>query len=374
MLEIRFFSVLVRGYMRPPARYSPRRGRRRSRRSRRSAIAGKRINSRRKHQRPLGQLRRPMSPAAISRRRRSRVARRRAATGLDVWLTLRMLAVGGVLGLAYAALAVAAVAIAVDHFASHPLLVLVPVTLGWFLFVHMTTADHLALKAAHAKHVFSEEEPELCELVRRLSIVADIKPPRVAISRLRAPNSLAVGLLPSRRTVVVTEALRERLTPHELEAVLAHELSHLANRDAFVLTAASFYRVIAGFFGDPTLTHPDETPPKHPAMPIGRVLFAPLRWALLGIGSALTLSLSRYREYAADRGAAMLTGSPESLISALTKLGPANRRIPSRDLRRLGAAHPFLLLPVVFKRWGLLSDHPPLDKRIARLQRLAADS
>jgi len=182
--------------------------------------------------------------------------------------------------------------------------------------------------------------------------------PRLAVVEKETPNAFTVGITPGRTVVAVTTGLTDALNDHELEAVLAHELTHIANRDASVLTVVSFPRTL----GLTLVT--DES--------IAGFVFLvvwPLGLPLFALGTLLTLTVSRYREYAADRGAALLTGAPEQLISALRKL--SDRRIPSGDLRLQGAAEAFCIVPVRIPRFELFMDHPPLEKRLAALEELA---
>jgi heat shock protein HtpX len=299
----------------------------------------------------------------------------RVRTGRDASLTIRMSCVLAALGVFYGAVAALTVTVVFDswphgHEIRGLLLSLMLVTVGW---AHFWIADDLVLKSSRAYVVNRATEPELHTAIDRLALLADIAPPKLALSPLDSPNSFAVGLRRGKRTVVVTHTLRDRLTRSELEAVLAHEISHIANRDALVLTAASFYRSLAAMFGDPQLLNAQTGANRDTREYLPRILLAPIRWSLLAIGAPLTRALSRYREYTADVGATLLTGSPESLMSALIKLEGDPRGTPRHDLRLVAGAHPFLLLPMRSSRWSLMMDHPPLGKRLARLERLARD-
>jgi heat shock protein HtpX len=234
---------------------------------------------------------------------------------------------------------------------------------------HFKSADWIVLRMVRAREVDKRAEPRLVGAIERLAALADIPAPQVALSPLAAPNALATGISRPGSTVVVTEALLHTLTPEELEAVLAHEVSHVANRDAAVLAAATSFRSIAALFGDPRLTNPDAELDANFRARIGRVVSAPVRWPLLIVGTPLVLALSRYREYAADRGSALLTGRPEELMSALRKLSGATP--PELDLRAAGASA-FWIVPVR-RSFELLSDHPPLEKRLHRLERIARE-
>ena len=304
----------------------------------------------------------------------------RRDTGRDGWLTARMILVCAALALAYVAFFTASVALVVLLWDTSPLFVFVPALVAILVLVHLTLADTLVLAAGRARLVTHREEPELHDVVERLSLLAGVRSPRVAVSSLPVANALAAGLTPGRATIVVTESLRDDLTERELEAVLAHELSHVANRDALVMTGASFFRTLAGVLDLRRLL--SSTGGDAPTEPfrledigvwIGFWLLSPIRWVLLGFGSVLTLALSRYREYSADRGAAHLTGAPEQLMSALQKLDGDDRQIPHADLRRVANAEAFLIVPVRKRSFELLSDHPPLEKRLARLAEISRE-
>jgi heat shock protein HtpX len=277
-----------------------------------------------------------------------------------------MLAVAAVLGIGYLGLAVLAAAVLLEgSWPSRVIIAPVLVVLSW---AHFWIADDLVLRASRARRIDRTEEPELQGSIDRLALLADIAPPNLAVSPLRSANSFAVGLRRQKRTVVVTPALCHELTSTELDAVLAHEISHLANRDALVLTAASIYRSLAALFGDPALLTHHATRERRNYLPW--ILLAPVRWALLALGAPLTRTLSRYREYTADRGAALLTGSPESLMSALIKLESGANPVSREDLRSVAGARPFLLVPLTTRKWSVMTDHPPLAKRLARLERM----
>jgi heat shock protein HtpX len=194
--------------------------------------------------------------------------------------------------------------------------------------------------------------------LERLAALADVPVPRLAVVDTKTPNAFTVGITPGRTVVAVTEGLSHALNDRELEAVLAHELTHIANRDASVMTVVSFPRTLGQtLIGDDSL-----------AVVVLFVVW-PLGLPLWALGTLLTLTVSRYREYAADRGAALLTGAPEQLMSALRKL--SDQRIPSGDLRLQGPAEAFCIVPVRMPRFELFMDHPPLEKRLAALEDLA---
>jgi heat shock protein HtpX len=223
----------------------------------------------------------------------------------------------------------------------------------------LSSSEQLVLSATRAGSE-SQAGERLRPLLERLCGLADLPPPQVAVIDSNAPNAFVVGLVPSRATVVVTRGLLERLEPEELEAVLAHELSHVANRDALVMTATSSFSVIGAW-----LRQPGNFP---------EWIFWPLYAPFYVAGLLVTRALSRYREFVADRGSALLTGAPEQLMSALQKISEELGRIPKVDLRRAGANALFIVpLPSRLRRLSWLSDHPPLEKRLARLGEIARE-
>jgi heat shock protein HtpX len=284
---------------------------------------------------------------------------RRRAVGRDLGLTLRMLLALALLAVFYAGIGAGVVVI----FWWQPGwlaygLVFVVVALGAAL-AHLHGSESLVLRSAQAGgHGAPVPEPRLERLLERLAELADVPVPRLAVVDTETPNAFTVGITPGRSVVAVTAGLSDALDDRELEAVLAHELTHIANRDASVLTVVSFPRTLGQtLIGDDSL-----------AVVVLFVVW-PLGLPLWALGTLLTLTVSRYREYAADRGAALLTGAPEHLMSALRKL--SDQRIPSGDLRLQGAAEAFCIVPVRTPRFELLMDHPPLEKRLAALEELA---
>ena len=253
---------------------------------------------------------------------------------------------------------------------------LLPPAFVLLLWVHYVSADRLVLGAAHANVVDTARAPELHAIVERLCGVADLPKPKIAIGRLKVPNAFAAGITHARSTIVVTTGLRDRLTKPELEAVVAHKVAHLANRDAVVMTAASAFPVAAAFFlrrrFGPYAFERDELDFEER---LAFKLFSPFAWVLYIVGFLLTVTISRYREYAADRGAAILTGAPEQLMSALQKLSDETDRIPSRDLRALTGLNAFFIVPAATHsaRFTVLRDHPPLEKRLRRLAAISRE-
>jgi heat shock protein HtpX len=222
------------------------------------------------------------------------------------------------------------------------------------LWQHIHRSESVALRAARAKELADDDEPELQALVARVAAMADLPPPRVALARSWAPNAFSVGLNERRAVVAVTsELLRRDFTTAELEAVVAHELAHVANRDGLVMTFVSV-PALAGS----AMWHADDVR--------GKIFFLLLYWPVFFVSLFLMWTLSRYREYVGDRGAALITCAPEQLMSALQKI--AGR--PARGDLRGGLAVQALCIVGRQKGWRrfeLFSDHPPLDKRLERL-------
>ena len=230
-------------------------------------------------------------------------------------------------------------------------------------------SDKIALAAAGAKVVSPAEAPGLHSMIERLCIQADLPKPRIAIAQSDVPNAFAMGRSQKAATVCATTAIIETLEPHELEGVMAHELTHVKNRDVMIMTIASFFASIAamitqfGFwFG---MGDDDDNGPSFAV-----VLLA--SFVVYVISFFLMLALSRYREYAADRGAALITGRPSALASALMKLNGAMQRVPDQDLRQAERMNAFFIVPTSVKSSvaTLFMTHPPMEKRIAALEKL----
>jgi heat shock protein HtpX len=295
---------------------------------------------------------------------------KRKAYGRDAGLTLRMLLTGGLLGLLYVVFAV--VLINVLSVGLVPMLLIV---VGLAVFQYYTS-DRLALAASGAKVVERDQAPELHAMVERLCAMADLPKPRVAVIPTDVPNAFATGRSPKHAAVAVTEGLWRGLEPREVEGVLAHELSHVANRDVLVMTLASFFAMLAGLlarfglyggmFGGGRN--------RDGGTPVWLIVFA-VSIATYILSFVLIRTISRYREYAADRGAALITGAPEHLMSALQKISSQMTRIPQRDLREVEAMNAFFIIPTNVKSsiGELFATHPPLEKRLANLARISRE-
>lgn len=282
-----------------------------------------------------------------------------------------MLVTSFLLGLLYVIFAV--VLFQVLNVGLAPMLLIV---IGLAVFQYYTS-DKIALAASGAKVVTPEQAPELHAMVERLCAMADLPKPRVAIIPTEVPNAFATGRSPKHAAVAVTEGLWHRLEPQEIEGVLAHELSHVANRDVLVMTLASFFAMLAalltrvglygGMFGGGGRS-------RDGGAPAWLIIFVVSIVTYL-ISFVLIRTISRYREFAADRGAALMTGAPEQLMSALQKIASDIVRIPQRDLREVEGMNAFFIIPTTVKSsvGELFATHPPLEKRLARLGEIARE-
>ena len=237
------------------------------------------------------------------------------------------------------------------------------VCLSFLAFLHWTRAEEIVLRAARAKPIPDGEQLQLRAIAERAAAAADLPTPRLALVRSWAPNALAAGLKRERATIAVTTELLRRLDERELEAVVAHELAHVANRDGLVMTFVSGPAMLGA-----AMWSSDD----------GRaqVFYFLFYWPVHVLGLLLMWAISRYREYAADRGSALITGAPEQLMSALTKIA---EREPRGDLRGGAAVSAFCIVPAqrksrldLLRRFEVFVDHPPLEKRLRRLTAIAS--
>jgi len=290
----------------------------------------------------------------------------------DPGLTARMTVTIFLLGLLYVAFIGALLAVGVSY-------TVVIVIAGALLFAQYFFSDKIALFSMHARVVSEQEAPELHAMVDRLCALADMPKPKVGIAESDVPNAFATGRSPRAAVVCVTRGIMRRLDYQELEAVLSHELSHVAHRDVAVMTIASFLGVLAGLITRFTLYAGmfggygggrDNDNNNGAAAVLGIMLISIIVYA---ISFLLTRALSRYRELSADRSGAILIGAPAALASALTKVTGAMSQIPTRDLRSAEAFNAFFFAPAFAKGFSLsslFSTHPPLEKRLEQLARL----
>jgi len=296
---------------------------------------------------------------------------KRKSYGRDAGLTFRMLTTSFLLGLLYVVFGV--VLIQYLNFGLVPVLLIV-IGLAFFQYY---TSDKLALRAAGARIVERDEAPELHDMVERLCAMADLPKPRVAVIDTDVPNAFATGRSPKHAAVAVTRGLWQRLEPQEVEGVLAHELSHVANRDVLIMTIASFFAMLAGLltrFGLYSGMFGGGRSRDNNSVPVWLIVLI-VSVVTYFLSQLLILAISRYREFAADRGSALITGAPEHLMSALQKISSDMFRIPQRDLREVEGMNAFFIIPTSVKSATsqLFMTHPPLEKRLAALSEIARE-
>ena len=291
--------------------------------------------------------------------------RKLSSFGKDTGLQIRMATTLFLLGLVYVVFVGALFAAGVNA-------AFIVIVAGGLALLQLFASDKMALAAMGARVVTPAEAPEFHAMIDRLCVQADLPKPRVAIANTRMPNAFALGRSPKNATVCATTGIMELLSPAELEGVMAHELTHVANRDVMVMTLASFFATIAAyivqfgmFFGGGGSYSDDDD-----NLSFIAVVFISI--AVYIVSFLLMQALSRYREFAADRGAAIITGRPSALASALMKISSGMHQSPPNDLRATAELQAFYIFPPGVGKGlaGLFSTHPPMEKRIAALQRL----
>jgi len=294
----------------------------------------------------------------------------------DIGLSSRMLLTMFLLGLLYVVFVAVLIALRI------PAVLVVLIALGFLLFQYFFS-DRIALFAMRGQEVTPQQAPELHEMIDRLCALADMPKPRVAIAESDIPNAFATGRNPKVAVVCATTGIMRKLSKPELEAVLAHELSHVAHRDVAVMTIASFLGLLAGFvvrmaiyggfYGGGYGSHDDDDDSSTGAV----ILLVVIASAVVyGLSFLLTRALSRYRELSADRAGAMLIGRPSLLASALTKVSGDMARIPTRDLRAAEPLNAFFFAPALapgFSLSSLFATHPSLERRLEQLSRIEAE-
>jgi heat shock protein HtpX len=291
------------------------------------------------------------------------MAKRPEKFGRDTGLQARMVLTMFLLGLVYAVF----VGVLFAAGAGAGVIVVVAAVI---LLVQFFATDKIALATMGVKEVTPAQEPELHGIIERLCVQANLPKPRVGVIETSMPNACAMGRSKKATTVCATRGILELLDPAELEGVMAHELTHVINRDVMVMTLASFFATLAStiaqfalFFGGGYGNSEEE----EDIMIV--VLVSVLVYA---ISFLLLRALSRYREFAADRGSAVLTGRPSALASALLKISGTIERIPSQDMRTAEGMSAFFIIPARAKKslMNIFADHPPLEQRLAALERL----
>jgi heat shock protein HtpX len=290
------------------------------------------------------------------------MASRQANFGKDTGLQARMLLTLFLLGLLY----VVFIGVLFAAGAGAGIIVAIALVL---LVLQLFGSDKIAMATMGVKEVSPAEQPELHGIIERLCVQADLPKPRVCVMETSMPNAFAMGRTRKSTTVCATTGILELLSPPELEGVLAHELTHVINRDVMVMTLAGFFASLAAlilqfafFFGGGGNSEEEED--------IFIVVIASM--VVYAVSFLLMRALSRYREFAADRGGAVLTGRPSALASALIKVTGTIERVPSQDLRSAEALSAFFIVPARAKKslMNIFADHPPLEQRLAALERL----
>ncbi len=291
------------------------------------------------------------------------MAQRKTSFGKDTGLQARMILTMFLLGLVY----VVFIGVLFAAGAGAGIIVIFAVGL---LLMQLFTSDKIAMATMGVKEVSAAEEPELHGIIERLCIQADIPKPRVCVLESPMANAFAMGRSQKSTTVCATRGILNMLEPAELEGVMAHEITHVVNHDVMVMTLASFFATLASlimqfaFFFGGGYGNREEEEDIMIVIVVSVVVYA--------LSFLLLRALSRYREFAADRGSAVLTGRPSALASALMKISGTVERVPTQDLRRVEGMSAFFIIPARAKKsmMNIFSDHPPLEQRLAALARL----
>ena len=293
------------------------------------------------------------------------MANSKAVFKRDPGLQARMLLTMFLLGLLYVGFAGVLLAAGAEA-------AVMAVVIGLFAIAQLFFSDKLALASMGAKEVSPEEAPGLHAMIDRLCIQADLPKPKIAVADMDVPNAFAIGRSQKAATVCATTGIMRTLSPAELEGVMAHELAHVKNRDVLIMTVVSFFASIAAMIMQFAFFFGGGGDDEDGGLPFIVVLLASA--LVYVISFFLMMSLSRYREFTADRGAALTTGRPSALASALMTISGAMQRVPETDLREAERMNAFFIVPASVKGSikTLFSTHPPMEKRIERLQALEA--
>lgn len=290
----------------------------------------------------------------------------------DVGLSMRMLLTIFLLGAVYVVFG------GVLWYVGVPPVLLIAVA-ALIAFVQFFYADKIALFSMRAREVSEAEAPQLHEMIGRLAAQANLPKPRVAIVNTSVPNAFATGRSKNHAVVAVTTGIMDKLPPQELEAVLAHELTHIINRDMLVMTIAAFFSIVAGlivrnffWFGGGFGGGYGRRSNDNQGAALAIILLVSL--AVYAVSFLLIRALSRYRELAADRGSALITGDPSHLASALLHISNdiQTQRIPDKDFRQAQTVNALWIVPALKgnSMMGLLSTHPSTEERVKRLQEM----
>jgi len=302
----------------------------------------------------------------------------------DRGLTARMTATMFLLGLVFVGFVAAIIGIGAATHASDAVIVVFAVVLaGGFAIGSLFYSDKIALSTAGAVEVSpndGEQAKYLHGIVDRVCALADMPKPRIAIARSPLPNAFATGRNADKSVLCVTTSLMDRLTPGELEGVIAHEMSHVAHKDVQVMTIASFLAIVAAllirfsFYGELFGGGGRRDNNNSGALPIFLIIMG-VSIVVYAVSFLLIRLLSRYRELAADRSGALLTGQPSELKSALVKVSQGINRIPTRDLRSAEPLNAFFFAPAAHLTGGkslstIFSTHPSLERRLEELDKV----
>ena len=290
----------------------------------------------------------------------------RTSFGRDPGLQARMALTIFLLGAVYVGFVVVLLAAGVGA-------TLMLVIVGGFALAQLFLSDKIALSAMGAREVTPEEAPGLHAMIERLCIQADLPKPKIAVADTQVPNAFALGRSQKKATVCATTGIMNALSPAELEGVMAHELSHVKDRDVLIMTIASFFASVAamitqfGFIFGGGMGGGDDDEGG-----AGFLVVLLVSFVVYIVSFVLMLALSRYREFSADRGAALVTGRPSALSSALLKVSGQMEKVPQQDLRAAGEMNAFFIVPTSVKGaiQSVFSTHPPMDKRLERLGEL----